>query len=121
MRELPPHARRRIWQIALAAGLAAACLAAILLRWGGGRGPVSDPAPIVIRPRPAAPADVKAAEDDPEPTLLAYELALSRSPEELDDLLARQAVGAPEPHPELTRIGAFTRSDAVLRTLLGED
>ncbi len=110
----PPHVKRRIWRIALAAGLAAACLAAILLRWGGGRGPVSDPAPIVIRPRPAA-------EDDPELTLLAYELALSRSPEELDDLLARQAVCAPEPHPELARIGAFTRSDAVLRTLLGED
>ena len=116
----PPHARRRIRRLALAACLAAACLAAVLLRWGG-RGPISDPAPVVVRPGPAPPDAVKAAEDDPEPTLLAYELALSRSPEELDDLLARQAVGAPEPHPELTRIGAFTRSDAVLRTLLGED
>ena len=117
----PPHAKRRIWRIALAAGLAAACLAVVFFRRGGGHGPVSDPGPVVVRPLPAPPADVKAAEDDPELTLLAYELALSRSPEELDDLLARQAVAAPEPHPELARIGAFTRSDAVLRTLLGED
>ena len=41
----PPHARRRIWRIALAAGLAAACLAAVLFRRGGGpaRYPIRSP------------------------------------------------------------------------------
>jgi hypothetical protein len=115
----PPHARRRIRRLALAACLAAACLAAVLLRWGR-HGPVSDPAPIVGRPRPAPPAEVE-AQADSEPTLLAYELALSRSPEELDELLDKHAAVAPEPNPELARISAFPRSDLALRTLLGED
>jgi hypothetical protein len=114
----PPHARRRIWRIALAAGLAAACLAAVLYRPGGGHGPVPDPGPVVVRPRPAPPAEV---EEDSEPTLLAYERALARSPEELDDLLAKHAAVAPEPNPDVARISAFPRSDLALRTLLGDD
>ncbi len=116
----PPHARRRIRRFALAIGLAAACLATVLFWRGGGHGPAPDPGPVVVRPRPAPPAEVR-AEDDSEPTLLAYERALARSPEELDELLTKHAAVAPEPNPELGRISAFPRSDLALRTLLGED
>jgi hypothetical protein len=116
----PPHTRRRTWRIALAAGLAAACLAAVLFRSRGDRGPAPGPQPVVVRPRPAPPA-VEPEDDNPEPTVLAYERALARSPEALEALLDRQAVAAPELHPVLARIGAFTRSDAALRNLLGED
>ena len=116
----PPHARRWGWPIALAAGLAAACLAAIVFRSGDGHGPAPQPEPVVVQPRPTPPA-VAEEDDDPEPTLVTYERALARSPEALEALLDRRAAAAPEPHPELARIGAFTRSDAALRTLLGED
>jgi hypothetical protein len=111
----PPARHRRRWWFALAAGLAAACLAAVLLWWGSGRR--TEPEPIVVQPRPRPPSRVEGAE----PTLLAYQRALARSPEDLDALLDKQAVAAPEPNPELVRIRAFTRSDAALHALLGEE
>ena len=121
--EASPPKPRRLWWLALAGGLAAACLAAVLFRRVGGHGegsdPGPDPRPVVVRPRPAAPVAVEV--DDSEPTLLAYQRALARSPEELDALLNKHALGAPQPNPELLAIGAFTRSDPALHALLGED
>jgi hypothetical protein len=104
---------RRLGRLALAGGLAAACLAAVLFGWAARRG---EPKP-VFRPQPAPPAQVA----DNGPTLLAYERALARSPEELDALLDREA-GAPQgPGPEPRPTSAFTRSDADLHDLLGDD
>jgi hypothetical protein len=111
----PPQKRRRPWRIALAGGLAAACLAAVLFRWGGERG--IQPKPIAVQPQPASPVMVV----DSGFTLVAYERALARSPEDLDALLATDGALAPEPNPELVRVSAFPRSDASLRALFGED
>jgi len=111
----PPQKHRRPWRIALASGLAAACLAAVLFRWGGAR--VVKPRPIAVLPQPAPPVMVVNSGF----TLLAYQRALAHSPEDLDALLAKDAVVAPESNPELVRIGAFPRSDAALPALLGED
>jgi hypothetical protein len=116
-----PHAHGRTWRLALVAGLAAAGLTAVLFRWGFNPGPGPGPRPVVAQPRPAPPAAVKGPVDDSEPTLLAYERALARSSEDLNALLIHRATVTPGPHPEPVRIGAFTRPDASLRTLLGED
>jgi hypothetical protein len=111
----PPKKRRRPWRIALAGGLAAACLAAVLFRWGGDR--VVKPQPIAVLPQPAPPVMVV----DSGFTILAYERALARSPEDLDALLAKDAVVVPESNPELVGICAFTRSDVAIHALLGDD
>ena len=110
-----PKKRQRPWRIALVGGLAAACLAAVLFRWGGDRG--VEPGPIAGQPQPAPPVMVV----DSGFTLLAYQRALARSPEDLDALLAKDAVVAPESNPELVGICAFTRSDVALHALLGDD
>ena len=110
-----PQRRQRSWQIALAGGLAAACLAAVLFQWEGERA-VETP-PIAVLPQSAPPLTAVA----PGFTILAYERALARSPEDLDALLAMDGALGPEPNSELVRISAFPRSDAALRTLLGED
>jgi hypothetical protein len=102
------------WRIALAGGLAAACLTAVLFWWARSRRVEPEP---IVRPQPAPPALV----EDSEPTLLEYQRALARSSEELDALLNKHARAAPQPNPELERIGAFTRSEAALHALLGED
>ena len=111
-----PHERRqRLWRSALAGGLAAACLAAVILRWGVNRG--IELQPIVVKPRSSPVVEI----EDSEPTLLAYERALTRSPEELDALLHKHSVRARETSPDLVRIRAFARRDAALNTVLGED
>jgi hypothetical protein len=110
-----PAERRRLWPIAVVGGLIAACLALAVVRWGGGRG--VEPEPVVVPPPQPAPAEV----EDAGPTLLAYQRALARSPEELDALLDKEAAGSPEVNPALVRVGPFTRSDATLHALLGED
>jgi hypothetical protein len=115
----PPRSGRRTWRLALVVGLAAACLAVVLLRRGGDHGPGPGPGPIVIQPRPAPP--VAPGIDDSEPTLVAYERALARSTEDLNTLLDEHVSRALERRPESARIGAFTCSDAELRTLLGDD
>jgi hypothetical protein len=115
LRDSPPQERRRPWRIVLVAGLAAACLAAALFRWRGDRG--VEPTPIAVLPQPAPPVMVV----DSGFTLLAYQRALARSPEDLDALLAMDGALAPEPNPELARISAFPRSDATLRALLGDN
>jgi hypothetical protein len=111
----PPANPPRPWRIALASGLAAACLAAALLWWAGRR--VVEPRPIAGPPAPAPPEEV----EDSGPTLLAYRRALARSPEELEARLNRDALTAPGPRPGPSRICAFTRSDSALRALLGDD
>jgi hypothetical protein len=110
----PPRRDPRRWLPVLAGGLAAACLASVLFSWGGGEvgpGPITDPP----RPTPAVDAD------DSTPMLLAYQRALTSSPEDLDALLDKHARVSPGPRPGLLPIRGFTRSDAALVTLLGED
>jgi hypothetical protein len=111
-------------QLALGGSLAAAGLL-IYLWWGAGRG--VDPQTSSVRTLP--PPRVEGTHDDVRegavndsvPTLLAYQRALARSPEELEVLLDRHALAAPASDPELIRIGGLTRSDAALHTLLGDD
>ena len=111
----PPQRRQRPWQIALAGGLAAACLAAVLFQWEGKRA-VETP-PIAVLPQSAPPLTAVA----PGFTILAYERALARSPEDLDALLTRDAAVALESDPELVRIRAFSQSNAELHALLGDE
>jgi hypothetical protein len=114
--EPPPAQSRRVWPIAVVGGLIAACVAVVVVRWGGGGG--VEPAPVVVPPPPpAAPAEV----EDSGPTLLAYQRALARSPEDLNALLDKEAGGSPEVNPELVRVGPLMRSDATLHALLGKD
>jgi hypothetical protein len=110
--EPPFHGRRWRRRLALAGGLAAAGLATLLLGWGGGW-----PGHTIAPPPPAPAARV----EDPNPTVLEYERALARSPEELDALLDKEAGLAPGTDPNPVPGGAFPRSDAALHTLLGED
>ena len=79
--------------------------------WGGDRR--VEPEPIAVLPQPAPPVEV----EDSGPTLLAYQRALARSPEDLDALLDKDAMAAQESNPELVRICAFTRSDADITRL----
>jgi hypothetical protein len=116
-----PIYRRRL---AVVGSLAAACLL-FCLWWSGGRG--VDPRTGSMRTQPAPRVedthgdDREGAVNDSVPTLLAYQRALARSPEELEVLLDRHALAAQASDPELIRIGALTRSDAALHTLLGDD
>jgi hypothetical protein len=111
----PRSKRRRLWRMACAGGLAAACLTAVLFPWEGSQR--IERKAIVGLPEPPLSVEV----EDAGPTLMAYQQAFVRSPEALDALLDKDAMIAPEPNPELVRICDFTRSDAALRTLLGED
>jgi hypothetical protein len=111
----PRPGRVRRSRIALVGVLAAASVAAVLFQWVGDRG--GELKPVARQPQPAPPAVVV----DSGFTLLAYERALARSPEDLDALLAKDGVGAPESKPELARVCAFTQSDATRHALLGED
>jgi hypothetical protein len=113
--EFPTVKSIRPWRLALASGLAAACLAVVLLWREGGGGGISDLDP-VLPPQP--PPSVV----EQRPTLLAYERALGRSPEALDALLSKHAVTSPESNADVVHVGAsFMGSDAALHALLGED
>jgi hypothetical protein len=112
--------RRRLRRYALTGGLAAAFLAAVVTWWEHGQR--VERQPFVVHSRPVPRVGVEDADvQDSGPTLLAYQRALARSPDELDALLNRQARAEPEGNPALARIRAFTRSDAELRALLGDD
>jgi hypothetical protein len=104
--ETAPPGRRRAWAL----GLAAACLAGVVFLAGrGGR----------IGPNRIVPQPLALAEDS-EPTLLEYQRALARSPEDLEALLDKHAF-SPQPNPEPEPASALTRSDPALEALLGED
>ncbi len=111
---MPPRTRW-LWGLALAGGLAAACLAAVLFRWGGSQRVSTEQ--FIVRVQPAQPVAV----EDSGLTRLAYGRALARSPEELDALLDKDAMASQGPNPELVRICAFPRSYAALHALLGEN
>jgi hypothetical protein len=122
-------------RMALAGSLAAAGLVAVVVWWGGGRD--VETKKIAEQPQPAPPVKVADGEgtyggvadadlpdgdvEDTVPTLLAYQRALARSPEELEALLNKHALVSPVFDPQLVLIGAFTRSDAALHALLGDD
>jgi hypothetical protein len=110
----PPKARWR-WGLALAGGLAAACLAAVFFQWGGSLRVSTEKS--IVRVQPAPSIEV----EDLRLTRLAYGRALARSPEELDALLDKDAIAAQRPNPQLVRICAFPRSYSALRALLGEN
>jgi hypothetical protein len=109
-----PHSRsRRVWGIAVAGGLAAACVTAAIFLWrGNGRPEQIEQA--VIPPKPVLPVE------EMTPTLQAYSRALARSPEELDALLDKHAAAAPRLHRESSPVHAFTRSQVDLQTWRGE-
>jgi hypothetical protein len=110
-----PLRHRTFGRLVIAGGLAAASVAAVLLRWGAGTTPA--PGPMAVRPRPISAPEAS----DPAPTLLAYQRAFARSSDELSLLIDRAAEAAPASGPGLVRIRAFTRSDAELHALLGDD
>jgi hypothetical protein len=92
------------WSAALAGGLAAACLAAVLLGWMSDRS--FEPRQIEIQP----PAPV-VANGDAKPTVQVYRRALARSSNALHALLDKHAARTLPPDSERAQIRAFTRSD----------
>jgi hypothetical protein len=112
--ESSPTRRRWMWRIAVTGGLAAAFVAAVLFPWRAGRR--DDRAPVAVVDQPALAVVAKGTF----PTLIEYERALARSPEELDSVLKRGADWAP-PNRELVSMFTVIRSDAQLRDLLGEN
>ena len=103
-------ARRWAWGAVLAGALA---VAVILVTVMPGRKESPPPVPPVVVP--ATPAATES--DDSAPSVLAYQQALARSPEMLTALLDKHAAVAPDPMP----VTAFTRSNATLDALLGDD
>ncbi|MEX2141644.1 MAG: hypothetical protein WD894_20430 [Pirellulales bacterium] len=94
----------RPWSAALAGGLAAACLAAVLLGWRNDQG--FEPGPIEIQP--FAPV---VANGDAKPTVQVYRRALARSSNALHALLDKHAARTLPPDSERAQIRAFMRSD----------
>ncbi len=104
----------------LAGSLAAACLAAVVFWWASRHG--VDSQAVIDGPQPIPPRAVAGVNaEETQPTLLAYQRALSRSPEELETLLNKHALVMPESDPQFVRIGFSTHSRAALHTLLGDD
>lgn len=120
LEEPVPARSRSLWSLAFAGSMAAACLAAVVWHW-------IDSQAIEARKRfvgyggNAASVTAISAAVVPQPTLLAYQRALARSPEELDVLLNQHALATPLRDPQPVQVGAFTRSDAALHALLGDD
>jgi uncharacterized protein YjeT (DUF2065 family) len=113
--ENPSFKLRRFAWLVLVGGVAAACLTGVLFWWGGGQR--AQPEPTNLFPKPAPFVAVAA----PGPTLLAYQTALARSPEELFALLDKDALHGSQSNPESMLVRAFARSDEELQTLLGDD
>jgi hypothetical protein len=103
------------WGLALGGGLAAAVFALIVFPWSV-KTPDEAKLP-VVRAKLDQPADVEA----PSPTLLTYQRALAQSSEALDIRLDKDALLPLGAGPRFEQISAFTRSDAALNALLGEN
>ncbi len=113
-----PSSRWR-WGLAVASSLAAASAVVVLLRVGGGRDAGPKPNVALTKPEHKPPPSVVV--EDASSTFLMYRHALARSPENLDALLAQDALVAQNSDLELAQISAFTRFDAALQSLVGED
>jgi hypothetical protein len=107
--------RRWLWSAALVGSPVAVCVIALVWVWLGGNRAESPPE--FAEARSASAASVVYSE----PTLLAYQRALTRSSEEFDRLLNRNAFATPLRDPEPVLVGAFTRSDSAFNALLGDD
>jgi hypothetical protein len=106
--------KRRLWTIALVAGLAAACLVALFLGRGGHRG--VDRRPAIVGP----PLVTSGRTEDMLPSLRAYRQALDRSPEDLEALLDRHAARSHGLASRLVRIRAFNQPDSERQAMTGE-
>lgn len=104
----------RLRTIALAGGLAAVILAALL--FGRSRGPGINNGLVVVGPTPSPSYHT----DDALPSLRAYRQALARSPEDFDALLDQHATRNHGPDSELVRIRAFNSHDPGLQVISGE-
>jgi hypothetical protein len=104
----------RSWGVALASGLAAACLAAIAL-WRNDH-PREKTGENVPRPLAVSPTqDIGLG-----PTVLAYRHALVRSPQHFDDLLDKHSMVTLPHNPARNGIRAFIRPDAKHPSWTGE-
>jgi hypothetical protein len=110
-----PRRSQWVWGRLLAGSLSAACLTAIAWSWIGGQHVKPPPQAATSQPSDASLVDVAG------PTLLAYQRALARSPEDFEVLLNRHVLATQFPEPLPVPVGAFTRSDAALHALLGDD
>lgn len=111
--EPAPARHHRQGRALVLASLAASCLLALSLWRRGGWGVETGPVEVGSQPAPS----VEALRTGP--TLLVYQLALARSPEDLDMMLDEDAVVPRGPVPAPTRVSDFTRSVASLDALLG--
>ncbi len=104
--------RRGPWRRVLAGSMAAACVVVAFVYWHR-----TQPVP----PGPIPPLPPQTVIADTGPTLLAYERALARSPEELDALLQAEVISPRSASDETMPLGALTHSETALHTLLGDD
>ena len=104
--------RRWPWKGLLVGGLIAASVAVILFRSWDNR-----PVPSPIVPHHSTPSIAVTNSGN---SLMAYERAFARSPDEFAALLDRDAVLV-APNPRLTRTHVFSWSDPEIHALLGEE
>ena len=110
----PERLRRRWpWKGLLVGGLIAASVAVILFRSWGNR-----PEPSPIMPHHSTPS---LAVTNSGNSLMAYERAFARSPDEFAALLDRDAATVAAPNPRLTRPHVLSWSDPEIHALLGEE
>jgi len=101
----PQTGRRWVWDAALAGVLAVGGVLVLVVPWR--KTPVPPEVPVVVPAPPAANTTEEFV-----PTLIVYQRALARSPEDLDALLARAApAGGAEP---------LTRSTSNFDALIGD-
>jgi hypothetical protein len=97
---------------ALAGGLIAAGIAAVVFRWLAG--------PTEPRPTVTQLSTPTLASENSNTMLVAYERAFARSPDEFDALLNKDAADVPVANAQPVRIAVFSWSDPELHALLGE-